>query len=94
MLIIWFTYCKYLRLSDISEKIFAQFSRCHAAAGGVIGKLTAVDLTHAEIFCPWVREHQSRHGGVGLHHAVFGEPHAYLREGQKAVDEENDALVG
>ena len=54
--------------------------------------MTRVNAPDAEIFGSGVREHQSRHGGVGLHHAVFGEPHAYLREGQKAIERINVAF--
>ena len=38
-------------------------------------------------------EHQSRHTGMGHHHAALGKPDANLRHGEKLVEFEVDADI-
>ena len=82
------------RLSQIGSEERPQPVGGHAAAPGIVGQSFFADTPYGEVAHGGMTEHQSGHGGCGLHHAVFRQVHADVAEVDEAVHQENKALVG
>ena len=61
---------------------------------GVVGELVASYLAHREVMCLWQADHQSAHGGVGLHHGRRSEGHSDALESDQLVEDKVDGDVG
>ena len=61
---------------------------------GVVGELVGANLSDGEVVCLREADHESTHGGVGLHHGGRGQGHADAPEPDEAVEQEVDGDVG
>ena len=80
-------------LLDVPEEA-TQRSRLHGSAAGIVGKLVFSYLSHAEMLCLRMGNHQPAGRGMGLHGTVFREGDSGACEVYNSVQYEVKALVG
>ena len=80
-------------INEGSEKLCCLLAR-NVASVGIVGELLIADASHSEVTCFGMGKHESRHTARRIHGSILGEGDAYVRKGEKPVDEVVYRLVG
>ena len=82
-----------LRLG-LTGNVGSEFLGGHVATLSIVGELFLSDGPYGKVVCLWQADHESAHGGMGLHHGGGGEGHPDALETNQFIEDEVDGDVG